>query len=230
MAESYLDKSMSKPINIVMNLLLPFVICGLISLFIKILIMPNYFIDSVEEKIKKNPKIREYIENINKMKEKKQEIKQEEVKKEEEPPPEPKARPGHRSLKNKNQKGKNEVKIEIKNDLTKELEINNKEFEEEKKIIEKETKDLYKSYLKRILIYFIVGFLIIAFNWYMMTSFCSIYRNTGVKLIINSFISLFASFVIPFILGIIPTLVGYLAVKTKNKVIRKIYETINFII
>ena len=64
----------------------------------------------------------------------------------------------------------------------------------------------------------------------MMTSFCSIYRNTGVKLLINSFISLFASFVIPFILGLIPSLFGYIAAKTENKVITKIYETINFII
>lgn len=89
---------------------------------------------------------------------------------------------------------------------------------------------MFKSYKKRVLIYFIAGFVLLVFNWYMMTSFCSIYINTGIKLLINSFISLFASFVIPLILGLIPSLFGYLAVKTNNKVLRKIYETINFIV
>ena len=69
-----------------------------------------------------------------------------------------------------------------------------------------------------------------AFNWYMMTSFCSIYRNTGIKLLVNSFVSLFASFIIPLILGVIPTVLGFLAYKTENNVIKKIYEIINFII
>ena len=87
-----------------------------------------------------------------------------------------------------------------------------------------------KSYKTKVIIYHIVCFIILAFNWYMMTSFCSIYRNTGIKLIVNSFISLAASFVIPFILGLIPTFFGFLAFKTGNRILKKIYEIINFII
>ena len=86
------------------------------------------------------------------------------------------------------------------------------------------------NYMKIVVIYFILCFILMAFNWYMMTSFCSIYRNTGVKLLVNSFVSLAVSLVIPFILGLIPTFIGLIAKKTKNKVIHKMYEIINFII
>ena len=89
---------------------------------------------------------------------------------------------------------------------------------------------LFMNYMKIVVIYFILCFILMAFNWYMMTSFCSIYRNTGVKLLVNSIVSLLVSFIIPFILGFIPTLLGFLAYKTDNKIIKKIYEIVNFII
>ena len=68
------------------------------------------------------------------------------------------------------------------------------------------------------------------FNSYMMTSFCSIYRNTGVKLLVNSIVSLIVALIIPFILGLIPTSIGFLAKKTGNNLLEKIYQIINFII
>ena len=89
---------------------------------------------------------------------------------------------------------------------------------------------LFWTYMKIIAIYFILCFILMVFNWYMMTSFCSIYRNTGVKLLVNSIVSLLVSFIIPFILGLIPALLGFLAYKTQNRIIKQIYEIINFII
>ena len=89
---------------------------------------------------------------------------------------------------------------------------------------------LFISYMKIIAIYFILCFILMAFNWYMMTSFCSIYLNTGVKILVNSLVSLFISFIIPLILGLIPTLLGFLAYKTGNRINKKLYEIINFII
>ena len=63
-----------------------------------------------------------------------------------------------------------------------------------------------------------------------MTSFCAIFRNSGFKLIINSMISILASFVHPFILGLIPSGIGYLSIKTKNESIYQVYKNINIII
>ena len=77
-AESYFDKTKSKPGYIAMNLLLPFVICGLISLIIKILIMPQYYLCRAEIKINN---LKEEIEK-NKEKEENKEIK---IEKKEEP-------------------------------------------------------------------------------------------------------------------------------------------------
>ena len=111
--------------------------------------------------------------------------------------------------------------------LEKSLNRGNIQYENQKKIF---LESIYSLYKKIIIIYFVVCFLVMTFNWYMMTSFCSIYRNTGVKLIANSFMSIFASLIIPLILAIIPSFVGYIGYKIGNKLIIKIYEIINFII
>ena len=227
MAESYFNKKKSKIGFIIMNLLLPFVICGLISFIIKIFIMPQYFMERVQKKIKNNEKIKEYIQSLlTEKKEEKEEIKKEEIKIE----PSIEKKKYRRDIKNK--KPQKDEKKEEKIDINK-IQNNLKqsmEFLNEHKDLKEEAISAFKEYLKTVIIYFIVGFIIIFFNWYMMTSFCSIYRNTGIKLIVNSFISLFASFIIPFILGLIPSLFGFLASKTGNKIFRKIYEIINFII
>ena len=195
-AESYFDKTKAKPGYIVMNLLLPFAVCGLISFIIKLLIMPQYYLARAEKKI--NDLKEKIMKNV-------------EIKKEEE---------------------KIEIKVEKKEEKInisekKEDKDYNKEYFIEKELLKD---SLFLSYMKRIVIYFFICFFIMAFNWYMMTSFCSIYINTGIKLLVNSFVSLFISFIIPFILGFIPTILGFLAYKTENKIIIKIYQIINFII
>ena len=202
-SDAYYNTSNSSPIYIVMNLLLPFVICGLISFIIKINIMPQFLLEKIEKKIKDNEKLIEYM---NQEIGKKEEVKQEGNHK--------------RSLSNKKKDEKEEKK-----GFTYCAKYYN-----EKNLIRQDIDSWIKSYKTKVIIYHIVCFIILAFNWYMMTSFCSIYRNTGIKLIVNSFISLAASFIIPFILGLIPTFFGFLAFKTGNRILKKIYEIINFII
>ena len=190
-SDSYFDKTNSKPLFIVMNLLLPFIIITLISFGIKKWIMPQYFMKKVENLLKSSKLIEFMNENKN----------IEEIK--------PKERKGHRSLSNK-KKIKNEVKKYNYGE----------EYEKEKKSLRDKVDAMYKRYFINIIIYHVVCFIILAFNWYMMTSFCSIYRNTGVKLITNSFISLAVSLIAPFILGLIPSLFGYLS-------FTKLYEFLN---
>ena len=202
-SDAYYNTSNSSPIYIVMNLLLPFVICGLISFIIKINIMPQFLLEKIEKKIKDNEKLIEYMN---------QEIgKKEEVKQE----------GNHKSSLSNKKKDEKEEKKDFSYCA---------EYYNEKNLIRQDIDSWIKSYKTKVIIYHIVCFIILAFNWYMMTSFCSIYRNTGIKLIVNSFISLAASFVIPFILGLIPTFFGFLAFKTGNRILKKIYEIINFII
>ena len=190
-SDSYFDKTNSKPAFIVMNLLLPFIIITLISFAIKKWIMPQYFMKKVENLLKSSKLIQFMNENKN------VEVKN------------PKERKGHRSISNQKK-----VKKEIKKYNYGE------EYENEKKILKEEVDAMYKKYFINIIIYHVVCFFILAFNWYMMTSFCAIYRNTGVKLITNSFISLAVSLIAPFILGLIPSLFGYLS-------FTKLYEFLN---
>ena len=190
-SDSYFDKSNSKPGFIVMNLLLPFIIITLIAFGLKKWIMPQYFMKKVENLLKSSNLIQYMNEN------QKIEVGQ------------PKERKGHRSLKNQKKKKKEEKKYNY-----------GEEYEKEKENLKNEVNAMYKKYFINIIIYHVVCFIILAFNWYMMTSFCSIYRNTGVKLITNSFISLAVSLILPFILGLIPSLFGYLS-------FTKLYEFLN---
>ena len=114
-------------------------------------------------------------------------------------------------------------------EISKEAELNFYYWDEKKKL-EREFGLLYSSYLKKVIIYYAISFVILVFIWYMMTSFCAIFKNTGVKLIVNSFISLLASFILPLILGLIPSGLGVFAIKLKNNVIFKIYKFINILL
>ncbi len=211
MSDAYYDSTKTKPLYIVMNLLLPFLICDTISFIIKFIIMPQYYINKIIKKIQSNDKLKNIITSY-----KKGNKNEENNKKEEE---EEKTK-GKRRRTIKNQK-KNLQKYELNND---------QEYQDEKKKLEREFGLLYSSYLKKVIIYYAISFVILVFIWYMMTSFCAIFKNTGVKLILNSFISIFAGFLFPFILGLIPSGLGFLAIKLKIELIYRIYKFINIVI
>jgi hypothetical protein len=203
MSEAYYDKEKAKAGYIIMNLVLPFLICGLISFAIKLLVMPSYSIDRIIRKIQNNKILREIVL--------KGEIKLPKI---------IKVQP-----KNKDKKDSN-------GDNNK-LEIDNNEvptFESEKSKLEEEFTNYYKFYMKAVMIYFIASFILLALNWYFMTSYCAIFRNSGHKLIVNSVISVLASFIHPFILGLIPAGIGILAIKMKKELFYKIYKKINILL
>ena len=190
-----------------MNLFLPFIICGIISFVIKILIMPSYCINKMIRKIQNNENLKKCLNNG-------ENIKPEEIIVENK-----KGRRGRDIKNNRGDKSKN-TQTNIYSD----------KFLDEKDKLEKELGSIYEFYVKKVMIYFISSFIVLGLNWYMMTSFCAIFKNTGVKLIVNSFISLFASFILPFIFGLIPSGLGYLSIKFKNKIIYRIYKFINIIL
>ena len=208
MSDAYYDKEKAKPAYILMNLLLPFIICGLISFVIKILIMPSYCINKIVRKIQDDEDLKKYI-NKAKIDAQLIEVENKRQKK------------GKRSIKNVKANSK---KVNQQDNTV------SKEYLNEKDKLESELGSIYNYYIKKVMIYFIAGFIILTLNWYMMTSFCAIFKNTGTKLIVNSFISLLASFILPFILGLIPSALGFLAIKTKSEIIYRIYQFINIIL
>ena len=201
MANAYLDMKNSSLIYILINLILPYIICGIIILFLKTYIMPISYVTKIIKTIQKDNNLKNSL-GLKKL--------EEEIAKKDIPKQQKK-----RIIKN-HKSSVNNLDMKAQN-----------EYKEEKDKIEKKVLPLYLKHRKIVIIYFILGFIFLGINWYMMTSFCAIYKNTGVKLIVNSFVSLFASFVFPCIFGLIPSLVGYLAKKLKSKIIFNIYKIIN---
>jgi hypothetical protein len=192
MSDAYYKKGKAKAGYILMNLLLPFCICGLISFFIKLLVMPRFFMNKILETIKDHITTNPPIEISDS------------------------------SRKNSDSKRKHTIKNKKAN--SSKLNINNMNEINDKLSI------LYCNYLKRVIIYFVIGFVVLAINWYLLTAFCAIYRNTGLKLLLNTAISLLASFVLPFILGIFPTFFGFLAIKKNKQIFYDIYRKLNILL
>ena len=70
--------------------------------------------------------------------------------------------------------------------------------------------------IKYILFYAVgVAFLIVF--WYYLSSFCAVYQNTQIFLIINTFITIVISFIYPFIINFIPAFLRKIALDSKNQ-------------
>ena len=206
MANVYFDFGSSSPIYILINLILPYIICGIIILLLKRYILYNHYVTKIIKTIQEDKELRRIV-GIDKV--------QEQISKYKDIPKKNKKR----IIKNIRNQGVETLDVKIQN-----------EYQNQKDIIQSKLLPIYPKYKKIIAIYFLVGFIFLGINWYMMTSFCAIYKNTGIKLIVNSFVSLLASFIFPCIFGLIPTLIGFLSKKLNNRVLYKIYKTINKVI
>ena len=69
----------------------------------------------------------------------------------------------------------------------------------------------------KILIFFVLNFILLGFFWYYLTCFNAIYKNTQVYLIINTFISFGFSLFYPFVINIIPTIIRMNSIHSSNK-------------
>ena len=206
MANAYFDLGSSSPIYILINLILPYIICGIIILLLKKYILHNSYITRIIKTIQGDKELRRLC-GIDK-------IEQQVIRFDNS-----KGKKSHRSIINSKNIAAESLDNKIKT-----------EYEEQKDKVEEKLLPILPKYKLIVAIYFIVGFIFLGINWYLMTSFCAIYKNTGVKLIVNSFISLLASLIFPCILGLIPTLIGYLSKKLNNNILYKIYKTINKVI
>ena len=205
MANVYFDPRNSSGTCALINLFLPFIICGIIILVLKYFILPINYIIKVVRTIQNEKTLKDQL-GVSQL---------EEMAKDENIPTKKKKR----SIKN------------AKNNITQSLDVRIiNEYEIEKSNLQNKLLPLSPKYKKVIILYFLIGFIFLGINWYMMTSFCAVYRNSGIKLIVNSIVSLIASFALPCLLGLIPTLIGFLAKKLNSRIIFKVYKFINKVI
>jgi hypothetical protein len=89
--------------------------------------------------------------------------------------------------------------------------------------LEQSIKSKRSIYIK-IIIYYIITFLLMIFYWYFTACFCAVYNNTQIILIKNCLISFTISLIYPFFLYLIPSLLRNHALKAKKKGRETIYK------
>ena len=65
--------------------------------------------------------------------------------------------------------------------------------------------------------FYILGIIFLIIFWYYLSSFCAVYQNTQIFLIINTFICFGISLILPFLINLIPSLMRNLALRNPNK-------------
>jgi len=69
----------------------------------------------------------------------------------------------------------------------------------------------------RYICFYLIGAVFLIFFWFYLSSFCSVYKNSQIHLIINTIISFCLSFLYPFIINLIPGLFRIISLKNRNK-------------
>ena len=67
------------------------------------------------------------------------------------------------------------------------------------------------------ILFYILGILFLIIFWYYLSSFCAVYQNTQIFLIINTFICFGISLLFPFLMNLIPSLMRNLSLRSPNK-------------
>ena len=74
----------------------------------------------------------------------------------------------------------------------------------------------------KILIFFILEFLLMIFFYYFVTAFCEVYKQSQISWLIDSFISFLISFPVEFLMAFIICILYIISIKYRNKFMYKI--------
>ena len=75
------------------------------------------------------------------------------------------------------------------------------------------------------IIFFVSGSLFLLLFWYYLSSFCAVYQNTQIYVIINTFITFFISLLYPFFINVIPGGIRIYSLREKD---RQFFYRINY--
>ena len=75
--------------------------------------------------------------------------------------------------------------------------------------------DIIKCTRKKIIIFFVLTFLIFLFYWYLVTAFCAVYENTQIVYIKDSLLSFVTGIFIPLIIYLFPSLFRFISLRCK---------------
>ena len=118
---------------------------------------------------------------------------------------------------------------EIENDNIPEDEKIRRKDKYEKKKLKTLIKDLIALFKKKIWVSFIVMILVMFIEWYYISAFCAVYKNTQLNFFVNILISYIFSNIIPFVYCLIPTIFRQNAVKEQSEISFYIYKVFQII-
>ena len=136
---------------------------------------------------------------------------------------------------NKNDKEAQEKKEEdadiqeIENDNIPEDEKARRKEKYEKRKLKTLIKDLISLFKRKIWISLIVMVFVMFIEWYYISAFCAVYKNTQLNFFVNILISYIFSNIIPFIYCLIPTIFRQNAVKEQSEISFYIYKVFQII-
>ena len=86
-------------------------------------------------------------------------------------------------------------------------------------ILDENHKKIFVSILlnlkKKLIVYYVITFILIIFFWLYTNTFCVVYRKNQISLIINFLISFVINIICPFIFSIILSIVRYVSINKK---------------
>ena len=90
--------------------------------------------------------------------------------------------------------------------------------------------DLKKCIVIKYTSFFIVDVVFVIFFWYYLSSFCAVYKNSQICLIINTIICFSLSFLYPLIINLVPGIFRIISLKNRNNILLfKISKIIQFL-
>ena len=95
--------------------------------------------------------------------------------------------------------------------------------------IKKKYTKILKIIKIKIILFFILSFVILSYFWYYIICFCGIYVNTQIHLIKDTIISLITSLIIPFFINLIPGIFRILALRMKKSSGKYLYKFSSFL-
>ena len=94
---------------------------------------------------------------------------------------------------------------------------------------EKKSKEIKCCLKAKLIIFFVISFLLMLFFWYFISCFCAVYKNTQWILIKDTLISFGLSMLYPFGLNLLPGMFRIPALRAKNKNMKYLYQFSGFV-
>ena len=101
--------------------------------------------------------------------------------------------------------------------------------EKSKKAANEKLVHMEKCLKRKLVIYFVIGFLLMFFFWYFISTFCAVYSNTQLILIKNTLISFGISMLYPFGINLLPGIFRISALRARSKNKKCLYKFSQFI-